>query len=82
MWLSSVAVGRGYGLEPGEIMAVRGKLKQLLMTRVHDARCDSVKAVETGPEKGIVLFNHEPQMCAYKLATDRTLSHNGRRNVL
>ena len=82
MWLSSVAVGSGYGLEPGEIMAVRDKLKQLLMARVHDARCDSVKAVETGPEKGIVLYNHEPQMRAYKLAIDRALSHNGKRNLL
>ena len=34
-------------------MAVRGKLKQLLMKHVHDAQCDSVKAVETGPAKGI-----------------------------
>ena len=53
MWLSSVAVGSGYGLEPGEIMAVRDKLKQLLMACVHDAWCDSVKAVETGPEKAL-----------------------------
>ena len=82
MWLSSAAVGSGYGLEPGEIMAVRDKPKQLLMARVHDAWCDSVKAVETGPEKGIVLFNHEPQMCAYKQAADRALSHNGRQSPL
>ena len=44
--------------------------------------CDRVKAVETGPEKGIVLYNHEPQMRAYKLAIDRALSHNGKRNLL